>query len=437
MQPLILMFPSHVPAIAGTVLNGLPFLLILENLIIALCYCGVGSGIAYGIWVNRRASVNPVIVTIAGIFYSCALGHGMHGLGAIRVPNAIMWQTAFDFITALIAIRFLTFYESFDVLARIGQIANERDQLELKNTRLQEALSALECTQSQLIQSEKMSGLGQLVAGVAHEINNPVSFIHGNLIYVRDYTDELFKRLERYRSHYPGVDGVLQGKSEDKELEDFDLDFIRQDLEKILESMKIGTDRIRQIVLSLRNFSRMDEASYKAVNIHEGIDSTLLILRHRLQSTLESPAIQVSCNYAPLPEIECYVGSINQVFMNILANAIDAIEETHRRSRDRGAAVAGQIEISTQEIDDDHIEIKISDNGAGMDQKTRDRIFDPFYTTKPIGKGTGMGMSISYQIVTDKHGGQLICDSTPDGGSIFIIQIPKRQRCQGEEQLRG
>jgi len=297
-------------------------------------------------------------------------------------------------------------------------------RVEERTLELKTALKELQRTQAQMIQSEKMSSLGQLVAGVAHEINNPVSFIHGNLAHVQEYTRNLLDFLQLYQQHYPHPVDEIQA-----EAGEIDLEFIQEDLPKMLSSMQIGTARIRNIVLSLRNFSRIDEADIKAVNIHEGIDSTLMILQHRLKAGSERPEIQVIKNYASLPLVECYAGPLNQVFMNILSNAIDALEESNaRRKYQEIKENPSQITIRTSAIDAEWVEIAIVDNGSGISKEIKQRIFDPFFTTKPIGKGTGMGLSISYQIVTEKHGGKLDCFSILGEGTEFAIEIPVRQK---------
>ena len=297
-------------------------------------------------------------------------------------------------------------------------------RVEERTLELKTALKELQRTQAQMIQSEKMSSLGQLVAGVAHEINNPVSFIHGNLAHVQEYTRNLLDFLQLYQQHYPHPVDEIQA-----EAGEIDLEFIQEDLPKMLSSMQIGTARIRNIVLSLRNFSRIDEADIKAVNIHEGIDSTLMILQHRLKAGSERPEIQVIKNYASLPLVECYAGPLNQVFMNILSNAIDALEESNaRRKYQEIKENPSQITIRTSAIDAEWVEIAIVDNGSGISKEIKQRIFDPFFTTKPIGKGTGMGLSISYQIVTEKHGGKLDCFSILGEGTEFVIKIPVRQK---------
>ena len=293
-------------------------------------------------------------------------------------------------------------------------------QLKEKNRILEQTLQELRSTQAQIIQSEKMSSLGQLVAGIAHEINNPVNFIHGNLNCMEEYGKDLLNLVALYQQHYPHPDGEIQ-----TEAENMDLEFIQEDLPKMLDSMSLGTERIRQIVLSLRNFSRMDESEFKTVNIHDGIDSTLLILQHRLKDTSTAFGIKIIKDYDNLPLVECYAGQLNQVFMNILANAIDAIEEFNAQRTDQEIRESpGQITISTTLIPSQWVEIAIADNGVGMAENVQDRIFDPFFTTKPVGKGTGMGMPISYKIITEKHLGQLECVSLPGKGTEFIIQIP-------------
>lgn len=310
----------------------------------------------------------------------------------------------------------------------------ERQQAEQalhqKAADLENTLHELQQTQTHLVQSEKMSSLGQLVAGVAHEINNPVNFIYGNLNYANDYIQDLLSLLQLYQEHCPTPPPAVEGL-----IDTMDLEFLVEDLPKLLASMRVGAERIREIIASLRNFSRLDEAEFKTVNIHEGIDSTLMILQNRFKAQTHLPGIQLVKEYGDLPLVQCYPGQLNQVFMNILTNAIDALEEHLRQSPSPTTSETvfpPTIRIRTTQVDADHVAIAIQDNGPGIPAEVRDRLFDPFFTTKPIGKGTGLGMSISYQIVVEKHSGSLQCHSEPGQGAEFRVTIPIRQTVAGE-----
>lgn len=296
---------------------------------------------------------------------------------------------------------------------------NSEAQSREQAAQLAATLNQLKATNSQLVQSEKMSSLGLLLAGVAHEINNPVSFIYGNLAHLTNYTHDLFHHLELYQQHYPNPVAEIQ-----EEREKNDLDFLAEDLPNILSSMSVGVERICQIVQSLRNFSRHDDSQMKPVNLHEGIDSTLLILNHRLKGNGEKPQIQIVKQYGELPTVECFAGPINQVFMNILSNAIDALEDANsRQTCQEMLENPSQIRIGT-EVVGNFVEIKIADNGPGITEQVKQQIFDTFFTTKPIGKGTGMGLSISYQIIVERHKGELYCNSELGKGTEFTIRIP-------------
>ena len=329
------------------------------------------------------------------------------------------WEEAeLEFVTQVaaqlsVALRQANLFQQSSLL---GQTRKEANQLA-------QALNELRTAQMQIIHAEKMASLGQLVAGVAHEINNPINFIHGNLEHAHQYTQDLLHCVELYQHYHPNATPEIQEFFKKAEIE-----FLFDDLPKLFQSMKVGTERICEIVTSLRNFSRLDEADFKPANIHEGIDSTLMILQHRLKPSTDSPTIHVTKDYDTLPLIECYPGQLNQVFMNLLSNAIDALEERNLQATPEViAANPGEIRISTSLLNKDWIDIRIADNGLGIDEKVLSRLFDPFFTTKAVGKGTGLGLSISYQIVTEKHNGKIYCQSEVGKGTEFVIELPIRQ----------
>ncbi|MEG4036824.1 ATP-binding protein [Microcoleus sp. S36b_A4] len=362
--------------------------------------------------------VSVVIATFLAICTSRAIAIPIQAVTS--VAKTITQQANFDLQAPV------TTEDEVGTLAKsinqlVQWVAEYTDELELGRQTLEErveerteeltaALHQLKHTQTQLIQTEKMSSLGQMVAGVAHEINNPINFIHGNLEYANEYVINLLHLLRLYQQEYPQPTEAIA-----EEIAEIELDFITEDLLKLLESMKIGSERIRQIVLSLRNFSRLDEAQMKLVDIHEGIDNTLLILNSRLKQ-----GIEVVKNYGDLPEVECYPAQLNQVFMNIIANAIDALEGS---SQDSKKGKSPQILIQTQKLDSSQILVRICDNGPGIPSAIHSKLFDPFFTTKEPGKGTGIGLAICYQIV-EKHRGKIEIISSLGGGAEFAIALP-------------
>ncbi|NER02013.1 MAG: GHKL domain-containing protein [Okeania sp. SIO3C4] len=293
---------------------------------------------------------------------------------------------------------------------------------------LQQTLKELQQTQAQMIQSEKMSSLGEMLAGVAHEINNPVNFIHGNIAYAKDYIQDLLNLIQLYENYYPHPHQEIEA-----EIEAIELNFLQEDLKKIIKSMEVGTNRIREIVKSLRIFSRCDETEIKKVDLHEGIESTLMILQSHLKTKSQSEysEIQIIKEYGQLPLIDCYPGQLNQVFMNILSNAIYAIKDA--QDSHKIELNSGYIRIKTQKILDNSVQISITDNGGGISEEVLSRLFDPFFTTKPVGKGTGLGLSISYQIIVEKHQGNLECHSQKEKYTEFMITIPINLNYSREE----
>ncbi|MEB3293294.1 MAG: ATP-binding protein, partial [Synechococcales bacterium] len=310
---------------------------------------------------------------------------------------------------------------------------------------LSEALISLQQTQTQLIQSEKMSSLGQVAAGVAHEINNPINFIHGNLHYVEQYMSALATALQLYQQQVCELPCELSAEVQQC-LEDLDLDFIQQDLPKVLQSIRHGSDRITEIVRGLRHFSQLDEAVLKQADLHHGLESTLLLLQHRLKASSFRPAIQIIKDYGALPDVECYVGQMNQVFLNLLSNAIDAIDLQFKQQRSQpylemptiiiqtGLAQAfpstpvNSRENASKARAEESITIRIIDNGVGIPETVGNKIFDPFFTTKPIGQGTGLGLAVTYQIIVEQHRGLIQYHPHSSGGTELIVTIPLRHR---------
>jgi two-component system NtrC family sensor kinase len=304
------------------------------------------------------------------------------------------------------------------------ELDEQKQQLEQRvkerNAELYQALEELKKTQLQLVQSEKISFLGQLITGVSHEVNNPVGFISTNLYHASNYIQDLINLVKLYQQKFP-----TPGFEIEDNINAMDLEHVMEDLPKVLSSMKLGTERIQGIMQSLRNFSRLDGEEKKAVDIHEGLETSLMILQHRLKALPKRPAINIIKEYGNLPKIKCYPVQLNQVFMNLLSNAIDAIEEPIKDIDTFFTAshTVGLIRICTT-IDKKQVTIQISDNGMGISESVQSQIFQPFFTTKPEGKGSGLGLSISNQIITEKHGGTLQCISSVGNGTEFVIQIP-------------
>ncbi|BAZ49059.1 two-component sensor histidine kinase [Nostoc sp. NIES-4103] len=411
----------------------LVWLNIVSDSVIALVYYSIPAILVYFAHKRKDFPFKWILVLFGAFIISCGTTHIMD---VWTLWHPTYWVSSFiKVITAIVSA-----YTAVALLPIIPQALAlpSPSQLKAANFQLKLTLQELASTQTQLIQTEKMSSLGQLVAGIAHEINNPINFIYGNTSLVNEYTENLLNLIALYQQNYPLTVPEIQALNEE-----IDLNFIQEDLPKILSSMKMGADRIRNIVLSLRNFSRLDEAEIKEVDIHEGIDSTLVILQNRLQGKKDQPEIHVIKEYGNLPKVECYPRQLNQVFMNILTNAIDALEESVINSQwsvvsSHLSVVSGKttdnaqltidklvISIRTEVVDSNQVMIRIADNGCGMTEAVRQKIFEPFFTTKPVGSGTGLGMSISYQIIS-KHGGLLKCISAPLQGTEFLIQIPTR-----------
>ncbi|WP_017715978.1 sensor histidine kinase [Kamptonema formosum] len=407
------------------------------NLFIASCYFTISTLLAIGLWRNRHEGVDVLVGFTAGIFLSCALGHTAHGIGMLGLADTMFWQTSFDLLTAIPAVGCLSNHGSYSVLVQFGQIIRAKAELEEQNARLeqivdqrtqelkeqnqrlQEALTEQQRMQGQLVQMEKMSLLGQMVSGISHEINNPINFIYGNLPYVEEHVRELLKVLEVCQST-----AAKESERVQEVLEEIDLDFILEDLPRLVDSMKLGAVRIRELVLNLRSFYRLDEAQMKPADLHEGIESTLVLLHNRYKKKIE-----VVRRFGNIPRVECYINQINQVFMNLLSNAIDALlagapsaERTEKR-----------IEIATEQISPEWVAVRIADSGAGISPEIQARIFEPLFTTKPRDVGTGLGLAISHQIVTETHRGRIYCNSELGKGTTFTVELPVFQpkECEG------
>ncbi|EDX74785.1 response regulator receiver domain protein [Coleofasciculus chthonoplastes PCC 7420] len=332
-----------------------------------------------------------------------------------------------------------------ELQAKNEHLLQSQQQEKQRSLELEEALHKLQQTEVQLIQAEKMSSFGKIAAGIAHEINNPVNFIYGNLYHANEYIQDLFELITLYTQTYTHPTEKINRK-----IQEIELDFIQSDLPKLLESMQVGAERIRQTVSLLKNFFHLHEAELKFVDINQDINNTLLLLEYHLDAKAGRPRIEVIKNYGSLPLVKCYASELNQVFMNMLTNAIDALDEKYGKLKRegemwliRGDRKAGEeeeefvrspltpdqsqsptIEISTESVDEAKVIIRIADNGSGMTEEVSQRLFDPFFSTKPVGSGTGLGLTISYQIIVEKHRGQLDVTSERGNGTEFVIEIP-------------
>ncbi|MBD2445754.1 HAMP domain-containing protein [Nostoc sp. FACHB-152] len=387
---------------------------------ILLCGLALGAATLLGMYTSRWIS-KPILI-LSKASKAIASGDLNQQVPANKVAELDMLASSFNKMAAQLI-------SAFKILEQNNVELENR--VEERTAELKQVITELQQTQAQLIQTEKMSSLGMMVAGIAHEINNPVSFIHGNITYARRYVEDLFKLINEYQKYYSNPSPEIT-----KIINDIELDFLTSDLTKILGSMESGTQRITDIVISLKNFARLDEAEFKAVNIHEGLESTLMILDHRLKGIESNFKITVVKEYEDLPIIECHPSQINQAFMNIIANAIDALEEKSRSvTSEQGFPYSNfkyenlnskspMILIKTQLINEKNATITIADNALGMTDTVASKLFDPFFTTKSIGKGTGLGLYISYKIVVEKHKGNLTVNSLPGQGSEFVITIP-------------
>ena len=410
------------------------------NLVIAGCYLMIAVLISLGLWCNRRASIDAFAAITAGIFWSGSWSHAAHATSIVGPETALGWQTFFDAITVIPAIAFLSLRRRYSLLIGSTQVLESQKQLvkrnaelekkidwrtqelEAQNQRLNEALTELQKMNLHLVQTEKMSMLGQMVSGISHEINNPINFIHGNLPHMEEHVEDLLAVLETYRDRYPKETVTVEAA-----LPNIEIDFILEDLPRIMASMRMGTERIRELVLNLRNFYRLDEAEMKPADLEAGIESTLVLLQNRYKQKVE-----IVRQFGKIPPVECHINQLNQVFMNLLSNSIDALLESELGTGSVPVAATvqtklKQIVIKTETLGANRVGISISDNGPGITIDVQEHLFEPFFTTKPRGVGTGLGLSISHQIITEAHQGRIYCCSSPAEGTTFAIELPLQQ----------
>ncbi|NET56130.1 MAG: hybrid sensor histidine kinase/response regulator [Symploca sp. SIO2E6] len=347
------------------------------------------------------------------VIFISALNEALDKVKAFTVGGADYITKPFQMEEVLVRV------ENQLTIRKLNQELEKR--VEERTVELKQACNDLQQAQVQLVQSEKLATLGQLVAGVAHEINNPVGFIKGNLTFTEEYIQDLVKILSLYQQQFPHP-----GSNIEQVIEDLDLEYMLEELPQMLSSMDHGVDRICQLSNSLRTFSRSDTQTKIPFNLHDGIDSTLLILKHRLNANEKRSSIEINKEYGKLPEVKCYPGQLNQVFMNVIANAIDAFDDSNQDlSDDEIRSHLNEITIYSEvNWHKDTVTIRIADNGPGMSTQVQENIFESFFTTKAVGKGTGLGLSISHQIIVEKHGGLLTCQSSLGQGTEFIIEIP-------------
>lgn len=404
------------------------------NSIVAGCYYVIGLLILQGLWRNRQVGIDLFASITCGIFLTCAFGHTFHTLDKLGLHHPQSLQVFFDALTVIPATAFLSMRNRYSLLIGSTQVLNSQKELECRNLeleqkvecrtqelaaqnlRLSDALTELKRMQLHLVQTEKITMLGQMVSGISHEINNPINFIHGNLPHVEGHIQELLTLLQVYQSNCSGK--CVLGEAA---IEEVELEFIVEDLPRIVSSMRLGTERIRELVLNLRNFYRLDEVEMKEADLHVGIDSTLVLLNNRYKQK-----IQIVRQYGTIPLVECHINQINQVFMNLLGNAIDALAESAQTAEKSGKGEKQRITIATEHVGD-WVQIRITDNGDGIPLDAQLHLFEAFFTTKPRGVGTGLGLSISHQIVTEAHGGKISCHSIPGKGTTFTVELPLRQ----------